>query len=1014
MNRSTKLCGVAICLLGLSASEALADAGLSGSLVMPKSDHVQLYANLGDADSVDAIYQIEWPAMASETNGCWVHLKDGGGYAVNKKPTKGWVRADQLVKLDSASSGYADHLNDQDPAVYYWLNGICWENQGSPDVAITNYEQAAAGKTQIADVEMRLGRLYAAAYYQYGTAKSLSDYGENKTWETHFENAEKAGSPRPRLYLDWGIALTYEGQWADAQQRSGQPSANDPKQCYLNAIQKLSQAEGLAPAWSPVPLARAELYLDCCTVTEAGVRKLDPRNADQARAVVKGSTAEPLPTPAGQKTNGSPDTSNSNTKSPDNGSPNIGSAKSAHNLVLWDRHADREIATFETDASRINSVAIHVSDDRKTVQVLSGGEDGTVSLWEYSAADQDKPISTPKYSFVNCSGKQSGSEDCSAVYAVAFSSDGTKVAVGTDKGAVRIWNALPPYGSNQEFSAHGTSRVSALAFSLDASNLLTGSWDGTAKLWNIAVAQPVCIRTFRGHTLPITSVAMLESPSSAATGHKKTAENANADAKSAPTKQHSDSDTSTEQKASSPADARASKFILTGSYDYSARLWNGADGSKIQELDGHCGPVSSLAFAGRNAFLTGSFDQTARFWRPINKNGTTTYGITLLPHPGAVTSLSAPNAGVDGTSTEIGSTDSSEAHSVEDKSSGTSTGSQPPADHTTPAGTGPAGTGPAGTVPAGTVPSKVQPPTDLPWVAPLGGHALADTINQNGTKSGSSQAPAKKGGPNATDADNAAPMMVLTGCADGHAEVWDASKAARLEAFGPEAGPVISVAISADGAYAVTASEPPVGANSPGGIAMVLAAAAKDCTRAISLSPKSAEAFRDRADVLRLQQRVADAQQSALNACLLTDFRDPTSLRLLAEIEAAGQDYDDASQHATQAAILVESDTSNHDAFLEFRDQCNAVNPSSGIGATVDAGAKPAAPAPNQIVDDNGSHHEDQNDVSQQVNNRSAVRALGSESGETGSGTPISIFDLRPQSQKPAPPSPLTRRFLGP
>ncbi|MBO6520389.1 MAG: c-type cytochrome [Rhodospirillales bacterium] len=55
--------------------------------------------------------------------------------------------------------------------------------------------------------------------------------------------------------------------------------------------------------------------------------------------------------------------------------------------------------------------------------------------------------------------------------------------------------------------------------------------------------------------------------------------------------------------------------VLTGSFDYSARLWNFGDQSEIGVLDLHKGPVTSVSFAPvGNRALTTSDDFTAIYW----------------------------------------------------------------------------------------------------------------------------------------------------------------------------------------------------------------------------------------------------------------------------------------------------------------------------------------------------------------------------------------------------------------
>src|SRR5262249_10940797 len=151
------------------------------------------------------------------------------------------------------------------------------------------------------------------------------------------------------------------------------------------------------------------------------------------------------------------------------------------------------------------------------------------------------------------------------------------------------------------------------------------------------------------------------------------------------------------------------------------------------------------------------------------------------------------------------------------------------------------------------------------------------------------------------------PTLVLTGCADGRAQFWNATKSARLQQFGLQSGIVTAVALTPDGEYILAADdssdESTVAAQNK---SKILAAAADDCNLALSLDQKSAEAFAVRAEVLRLQQDLDGAEQSAFKACTLGYFRDPNSLRILAEVDAARRDFGQAALHAYQAAGLVQ------------------------------------------------------------------------------------------------------------
>jgi WD40 repeat protein/CRP-like cAMP-binding protein len=57
------------------------------------------------------------------------------------------------------------------------------------------------------------------------------------------------------------------------------------------------------------------------------------------------------------------------------------------------------------------------------------------------------------------------------------------------------------------------------------------------------------------------------------------------------------------------------RFVLSGSEDQTARLWDVTSGEEIVQFTGHAGPITSVAFSPNGRFvLTGSDDQTARLW----------------------------------------------------------------------------------------------------------------------------------------------------------------------------------------------------------------------------------------------------------------------------------------------------------------------------------------------------------------------------------------------------------------
>ncbi len=57
------------------------------------------------------------------------------------------------------------------------------------------------------------------------------------------------------------------------------------------------------------------------------------------------------------------------------------------------------------------------------------------------------------------------------------------------------------------------------------------------------------------------------------------------------------------------------KFVLTGSYDNTARLWNIETGEMVHEFIGHTSAITSVTFSSDSRYiLTGSLDKTERLW----------------------------------------------------------------------------------------------------------------------------------------------------------------------------------------------------------------------------------------------------------------------------------------------------------------------------------------------------------------------------------------------------------------
>jgi WD40 repeat protein len=55
--------------------------------------------------------------------------------------------------------------------------------------------------------------------------------------------------------------------------------------------------------------------------------------------------------------------------------------------------------------------------------------------------------------------------------------------------------------------------------------------------------------------------------------------------------------------------------LLSGSNDSTVKMWRMSDGTLLQTMHGHCGPVNAVAFMpGKRAVISAGNDSTFRFW----------------------------------------------------------------------------------------------------------------------------------------------------------------------------------------------------------------------------------------------------------------------------------------------------------------------------------------------------------------------------------------------------------------
>ncbi|WP_063785933.1 helix-turn-helix domain-containing protein [Streptomyces sp. MMG1533] len=181
---------------------------------------------------------------------------------------------------------------------------------------------------------------------------------------------------------------------------------------------------------------------------------------------------------------------------------------------IWDVPAHRVRTSFETSgaADRIVSALALGTDGRTLLAARSTSGDGTAEVWDtaahrrtatLSALNADRLALRPdgrllvgsadRYAGLP-SGHVSGRAlaDGRQVTALAFSPDGTRLAVGDSTGHVTLWDGDLRHrmgiltGTSDTVSTGEPEAVGALAFSPDGGTLAVGGHNGTLRLWDTA------------------------------------------------------------------------------------------------------------------------------------------------------------------------------------------------------------------------------------------------------------------------------------------------------------------------------------------------------------------------------------------------------------------------------------------------------------------------------------------------------------------------------------------------
>ncbi len=156
---------------------------------------------------------------------------------------------------------------------------------------------------------------------------------------------------------------------------------------------------------------------------------------------------------------------------------------------------------------------------------------------------------------------------------LSYSPDSTRIITGSDDGLIKIWDVNSGFHI-ATFTEH-TSAVTASAYSKRGNVLFTSSLDGSVRAWDM-----LRYRNFRTFTAP------------------------------------------TRLSFSCLAVDPSAEVVCAASHDsFDIHLWSVQTGALLDQLSGHEGPISTLAFTpdGRT-LISGSWDRTIRLWNVFDRS----------------------------------------------------------------------------------------------------------------------------------------------------------------------------------------------------------------------------------------------------------------------------------------------------------------------------------------------------------------------------------------------------------
>jgi WD40 repeat protein/DNA-binding SARP family transcriptional activator len=170
---------------------------------------------------------------------------------------------------------------------------------------------------------------------------------------------------------------------------------------------------------------------------------------------------------------------------------------------VWDSFSGEELLTLHGHTHWVFGVAFSPDGTR----LATASRDGTAKVWDLSAV----PKTDLEASAVSAAGEELFTltePNGSALWRIAFSPDGMRLATASEDGIARVWDVAATSSGQLLHTLTGhTDRVVGLAFGPDGTRLATASFDATAKVWDLDASSGKELATLPGHNAALWDVA---------------------------------------------------------------------------------------------------------------------------------------------------------------------------------------------------------------------------------------------------------------------------------------------------------------------------------------------------------------------------------------------------------------------------------------------------------------------------------------------------------------------------